>query len=83
MYFYLICLKIKLSIKIEKKDFTLKPRLFHYHPRIVFHVKFNFYDSYPDKEILQLSRKYDRLIPIYYLHFVLIAALIIRMVLIK
>jgi len=74
MYFYLNYLKLKLELKIQKKEFKIQLRIFDY-PRIVFHVKYNFYDTYPDKDILAQSKKYDRLIPVFYLHFALIVVL--------
>jgi hypothetical protein len=48
-----------------------------------FHVRYHLHDEYPQKEILKLSRRYDKLIPFFYGSFVVIPVVVLLMVWIR
>lgn len=81
-YGYINYLRIVIELKIDKKNITLINLLFF--RRIAFiHSKYSFDSEYPDKNILALSKGYDKLVPWYYISFGLIAALVLVMIAVR
>lgn len=67
---------------LDKKDTPLDFSIFWPRRRSL-RGKFYLPDNYPDKEILKLSRRYDRLLGIFYVVFVVLVAIMVIAVILK
>lgn len=63
--YFLIFYKRKIESLLKGEDFSFV-QLFWGANIYVLYWPYKFDNNYPDKQILQLSRKYDRLVPFYY-----------------
>lgn len=67
---YMIYLRLQLETKLEQKP---ADKIFYPLRLLTFHHRYCLSPAYPDAQVYRLARHYDRLVPYYYLSFVLIA----------
>mgnify|MGYP001547874709 CR=1 FL=1 len=67
---YMIYLRLQLEAKLEQKPAY---KVFYPLRLLVFHHRYRLNPAYPDGQVYRQARHYDRLVPVYYLSFVLIA----------
>lgn len=67
---YMIYLRLQLETKLEQKP---ADKIFYPLRLLAFHHRYHLDPAYPDAQVHRLARHYDRLVPLYYLSFVLVA----------
>jgi hypothetical protein len=78
-YGYINYFRIVIELKKSNKDVTWS-NLFLFRSFSVFHVKYNLDAAYPNSEVYKLSKRYDKLVPYYYLSLVAIIVLVFIMI---
>lgn len=67
---YMIYLRLQLETKLEQKP---ADKIFYPLRLLAFHHRYRLNPAYPNEQVYYLARHYDRLVPVYYFSFVLIA----------